>query len=94
MTISHFRSEIVHVWRNGKVSGEGPAHSAQMALDGVNYLTGTVGKISAQPLKAVTSWVADKTAPSYWRPNFDIIVRTSCRYSPSILSVSVSGKNK
>lgn len=71
---AYFRSEIVHVWRNGKISGEGPTNSAQMALDGVNYLTETVGKISAQPLKAVTSWVADKAAPSYWRPNFDIIV--------------------
>ncbi len=79
MTISHFRSEIVHVWKNGKVSGDGPNHSAQMALDGVNYLTETVGKISAQPLKAVTSWVADKAAPSYWRPNFDIIVSQNLR---------------
>lgn len=52
-----------------------------MALDGVNYLTETVGKISAQPLKAVTSWVADKAAPSYWRPNFDIIVRTSSHFT-------------
>ncbi|XP_037029785.1 zinc finger FYVE domain-containing protein 1-like isoform X1 [Bradysia coprophila] len=73
------RSEIVHVWKSGKVSGELPAHSAQMALDGVNYLTETVGKIGAQPLKAVTSWVADKAAPSYWRPNFDIIVCNSCK---------------
>lgn len=83
LIILNFRSEIVHVWKNGKVSGEGPAHSAQMALDGVNYLTETVGKISAQPLKAVTSWVADKTAPSYWRPNSDIIVSKSmlCDYN-------------
>lgn len=74
---ANFRSEIVHVWKNGKVSGELPAHSAQMALDGVNYLTETVGKIGAQPLRAVTSWVADKAAPSYWRPNFDIVVSQS-----------------
>lgn len=71
------------------MSGDGPAHSAQMALDGVNYLTETVGKISAQPLKAVTSWVADKAAPSYWRPNFDIIVSKICS-SVSFESVRVS----
>lgn len=74
LKLTFCRSEIVHVWKSGKVSGELPAHSAQIALDGVNYLTETVGKIGSQPLRAVTSWVADRAAPSYWKPNFDIIV--------------------
>lgn len=45
-----------------------------MMIDGVSYLTETVCNISAQPSKALTEWVADWAAPSYWKPNADIIV--------------------
>lgn len=68
------RSEIVHVWKDAKFPGEGPAHSAQMVIDGVSYFTETVYNISAQPSKALTDWVADWAAPSYWKPNAEIIV--------------------
>lgn len=68
------RPEIVHVWRDSYLSNEGPMHSAQMVVDGVNYLTETVCNIGAQPSKAFTDWVADRIAPSYWKANAEIIV--------------------
>lgn len=72
---SHFcSSEIVHVWKDERFSSEGPTHSAQMMIDGVNYLSETVCSISAQPSKALTEWVADWAAPSYWKANAEIIV--------------------
>lgn len=55
---------------------DGPTYSAQMVLDSVNFLTETVYNISAPPSKALTGWVTDKMAPSYWRPNADIIVKS------------------
>lgn len=67
-------SEIVHVWKDSHWNGEGPKHSAQMVVDGVNFLTETVYSISAQPTKVLTNWVADKIAPSYWKPNAEITV--------------------
>lgn len=69
-----FRPEIVHVWKDSRLSNGGPAHSAQMVIDGVSYLTETVYSISAQPSKALTDWVADKIAPTYWKQNTEIIV--------------------
>lgn len=69
-----YSSEIVHVWKDSRFSGEGPTHSAQMVIDGVNYLSETVYSIGAQPSKALTDWVADWAAPSYWKPNTEIIV--------------------
>lgn len=64
----------MHVWKDAKYLGEGPTHSAQMMIDGVSYLTETVCNISAQPSKVLTEWVADWAAPSYWKPNAEIIV--------------------
>ncbi|KAJ6635745.1 Zinc finger FYVE domain-containing protein 1 [Pseudolycoriella hygida] len=72
-------TEIIHVWKNEKTTSDGPTHSAQIALDGMNYLSETVTRLSAQPLKAVTDFVADRTAPSYWRPNCDIIICFACK---------------
>lgn len=69
-----FRSEIVHVWKDSQFNGEGPTHNAQMVIDGVSYLSETVYSISAQPSKALTDWVADWAAPSYWKPNAEIFV--------------------
>lgn len=45
-----------------------------MVIDGVSYLTDAVYTIGAQPSKALTDWVADWAAPSYWKPNIEIIV--------------------
>lgn len=71
------RPEIVHVWRDSYLSGDGPKHSAQMVVDGLSYLSETVYSISAQPSKVLTDYFADKIAPSYWKPNAEIIVSYS-----------------
>lgn len=63
------------MWRDSQFFGEQPTHSAQMVIDGVSYFTETVYSIGAQPSKVLTDWVADKIAPSYWKPNTEIIVR-------------------
>ncbi|XP_055324244.1 zinc finger FYVE domain-containing protein 1-like isoform X2 [Sitodiplosis mosellana] len=73
------RSEIVHVWKDTKFTGDGPTHSAQMVIDGVSYLSETVYNIGAQPSKALTDWVADWAAPSYWKPNAEIIYCHGCK---------------
>lgn len=72
-TIIFCRTEIVHVWQDHYQTNDGPKHSAQMVLDHVNYLSETITSISAPPSKVLTGWFADKIAPSYWRPNAEII---------------------
>lgn len=82
-------SEIVHVWKDTKFTGDGPTHSAQMVIDGVSYLSETVYNIGAQPSKALTDWVADWAAPSYWKPNAEIIV-SMIKYEPSVILNSLT----
>lgn len=67
------RSEITHVWK-GSVVAKGSVHSAQMVLDSVSYLSGAITSIGSQPTKLLSDWVADKVAPTYWRPNSEIKV--------------------
>lgn len=78
VTEVHFKiyssPEIVHVWKDAYVNGGGPKHSAQMVVDGVSYLSETVASIGSQPTKVLGDWIADKIAPSYWKPNHEIIV--------------------
>lgn len=62
------------MWKDSKFIGDGPTHSAQMVVDGVSYLSETVCNISAQPSKALTEFIADWAAPSYWKPNAEIFV--------------------
>lgn len=73
------RTDIVHIWKSATNAVDGPTYSAQMMLDGVNYLSDAVCSISAQPSKAITGWVADQFAPSYWRPNAEIVSCHGCR---------------
>ena len=47
-------------------------NTAQRVIDGVSYLTEAVTNVSLQPTKAITAWVADQVAPTYWRPNNEI----------------------
>jgi zinc finger FYVE domain-containing protein 1 len=67
-------SESIHVWKDSAIKTNGQTHSAQVILDGFNYLSETLTTVSAQPTSAITSWLADKIAPDYWRPNSEIIV--------------------
>lgn len=73
------RSEIVHVWKGGSRRDTCDIHSGQILLDGVNFITGAIGNVVQQPTKAISDWVADKAAPSYWVPNSEITVCETCR---------------
>lgn len=47
-------------------------NTAQKVIDNVSYITEAVTNVSLQPTKAITAWVADQVAPTYWRPNNEI----------------------
>ncbi len=66
--------EISHIWP-GVRSLQGTHNAARRLLDGVNCLSSTVSAISTAPSRTLTGWVADRIAPTYWRPNADI---TNC----------------
>ncbi|KAK0090853.1 hypothetical protein PV325_000019 [Microctonus aethiopoides] len=65
------RTEITHVW-NVTNMGLTNQNAAQRFVDGVSYITEAVTNVSIQPTKAITAWVADQVAPTYWRPNNEI----------------------
>lgn len=73
------RSEIIHVWKGSRYQTKGPNYSAQLVLDGVSFISETVASVSAQPTKTLKSWVADKVAPTYWKPNSEISNCISCK---------------
>lgn len=65
----------------------GSQNSAQKVIDGVSMISDAVVSVGSQPTKAITAWVTDKIAPSYWRPNHEItvgILRFSVCYLMSI----------
>ncbi|XP_030381281.1 zinc finger FYVE domain-containing protein 1-like [Scaptodrosophila lebanonensis] len=73
------RVQVVHVWKGGNAVVRGNAHSAQLMLDGVHYLSEAITNISAPSAKALSGWIADKVAPSYWRCNNEIILCHACK---------------
>ncbi|CAD7086951.1 unnamed protein product [Hermetia illucens] len=73
------RSEIVHVWKGDGILARGPKHSAQMVLDGVSFLSEKVSSLGSQHSKALSDWMADKVAPTYWKPNAEIIKCFACK---------------
>ncbi|XP_057329382.1 zinc finger FYVE domain-containing protein 1-like [Microplitis mediator] len=77
------RTEITHVW-NIPNTGLSNQNAAQKIIDSVAYLTEAVTNASIQPKKALTSWVADQVAPTYWRPNNEIQNCHQCKalFSP------------
>ena len=56
---------------------QGTQNAARRLLDSMTYLSGTVSEVSSAPAASIGRWAADQVAPSYWRPNADII---SCHY--------------
>lgn len=44
-------------------------NSAQRVLDSVNMISKAVASVGAPPTRAIASWVNDKIAPSYWKPD-------------------------
>ncbi|XP_068159522.1 zinc finger FYVE domain-containing protein 1-like isoform X1 [Drosophila tropicalis] len=73
------RVQVVHVWKGGSAGMRGNTHSGQMMVDGVCYLREAITNISAPSAKALSGWVADKVAPSYWRLNQEIILCHACK---------------
>ncbi|XP_004536383.1 zinc finger FYVE domain-containing protein 1 isoform X1 [Ceratitis capitata] len=65
------RTIVVHAWEP-----KGPLHSAQMVLDRVSTLGDALPRIHPN---AVTGWLADWMAPSYWKPNSEIIDCHGCK---------------
>ncbi|XP_034490869.1 zinc finger FYVE domain-containing protein 1-like isoform X2 [Drosophila innubila] len=71
--------QVVHVWKGGNSGLRANAHSAQMVLDSVNSLSEAFTNISGPWAKAISDLLADKVAPSYWRPNQEIILCHACK---------------
>jgi len=71
------RVEIKHVWPGTRLPSTSQ-NSARRILDGMMNLADAITTVSAKPTKAVTNWMTDKVAPSYWTPNYLIIDCTKC----------------
>ncbi|XP_060662655.1 zinc finger FYVE domain-containing protein 1-like isoform X2 [Drosophila nasuta] len=77
--VSVVHVQVVHVWKGGNAAQRANAHSAQMVLDSVNSLSEAFTNISGPWAKAFSDLLADKVAPSYWRPNQEIILCHACK---------------
>ncbi|XP_053329072.1 zinc finger FYVE domain-containing protein 1-like [Spea bombifrons] len=73
------RQEVRHVWSETDSCSLDKHNAAQRLLDGVNLVIQSVNDYSAGPTNMVTSWLTDRVAPSYWRPNADIKECHGCR---------------
>ena len=62
----------------------GTHNAARRLLDGVTTLSGTLSELSSAPSKNVSQWLADRVAPSYWRPNSEI---TNCHLCDKRLDI-------
>uniref|UniRef100_A0A1A8VBI3 Zinc finger, FYVE domain containing 1 n=1 Tax=Nothobranchius furzeri TaxID=105023 RepID=A0A1A8VBI3_NOTFU len=72
------RTEIQHVWAGSDGFLKDNSNAAQRLLDGVNLVAQSVSELSVKPAKAVTSWLTDQIAPSYWKPNSLILMCHKC----------------
>ncbi|XP_023324925.1 zinc finger FYVE domain-containing protein 1, partial [Eurytemora carolleeae] len=52
-------------------------------IDGVTAISGSVTEVSGAPAVSLARWAADQVAPSYWKPNSEIVKCHSC---PTIFS--------
>ncbi|KAM3911292.1 zinc finger FYVE domain-containing protein 1-like [Leptodactylus fuscus] len=73
------RQEVRHVWSETDSCALDQHNAAQRVLDGVTLVIQSVNEYSAAPTRAVTSWVTDRVAPSYWRPNAGITECHECK---------------
>ncbi|XP_065661273.1 zinc finger FYVE domain-containing protein 1 [Hydra vulgaris] len=71
------RTEIKHVWP-GSCLPHNHQNAARRFLDGMNVFASAITDMSAKPAKAVTNWITDKVAPSYWTPNYLILECKTC----------------
>lgn len=54
---------------------QGNHNAVRRIIDGMHTFAEKIGHVSAKPTKVVSNWVTDKVAPSYWVPNYQILVR-------------------
>ncbi|XP_077476280.1 zinc finger FYVE domain-containing protein 1-like [Stigmatopora argus] len=73
------RTEIQHVWPGSEGFLKDNSNAAQRLLDGVNLVAQSVSELSVKPAKAVTSWLTDQIAPTYWKPNSLILLCHKCQ---------------
>lgn len=73
VTVNHWQKDLKK-WDANQIF-IGTHNAARRLLDGVSSLSTTVSSISTAPSRSVSGWLADRIAPSYWRPNADI---TNC----------------
>lgn len=64
----------MHIWKDDSLTPRVPMHSGQIMVDRVSYVCEALSNISNQPTEAIKEWCADKVAPTYWKPNSEIIV--------------------
>ncbi|XP_061610667.1 zinc finger FYVE domain-containing protein 1 [Phyllopteryx taeniolatus] len=72
------RTEIQHIWPGSDGFLKDNHNAAQRLLDGVKYISQSVSELSVKPAKAVTSWLTDQIAPTYWTPNSLILKCHKC----------------
>ncbi|XP_048586384.1 zinc finger FYVE domain-containing protein 1 isoform X2 [Nematostella vectensis] len=72
------RTELKHVWPGDNAAPLEPSNASRRLLDGVKYLSDTVGAYSTPSSRAMTAWIADRVAPDYWVPNAQILACQSC----------------
>ncbi|XP_023285732.1 zinc finger FYVE domain-containing protein 1-like [Seriola lalandi dorsalis] len=72
------RTEIQHIWPGSDGFLKDNNNAAQRLLDGVKYISQSVSELSVKPAKAVTSWLTDQIAPTYWKPNSLILRCHKC----------------
>uniref|UniRef100_A0A8C3AKY3 Zinc finger FYVE-type containing 1 n=1 Tax=Cyclopterus lumpus TaxID=8103 RepID=A0A8C3AKY3_CYCLU len=72
------RTEIQHIWPGSDGFLKDNNNAAQRLLDGVKYISQSVSELSVKPAKAVTSWLTDQIAPTYWKPNSLILKCQKC----------------
>lgn len=49
-------------------------NAVRRIIDGMHAFAEKIGHVGAKPTKVVSNWVTDKVAPSYWIPNYQILV--------------------
>ena len=48
--------------------------TARKLLDGVSGVAEAISSVGSKPTKMISSWVSDQIAPTYWVPNYSILV--------------------
>ncbi|KAJ3658912.1 hypothetical protein Zmor_010626 [Zophobas morio] len=69
--------ETQHAWQGHKSLWD-PQISGQNAVDVVTTIGNIVTNVGSEPKKMIGDWLTDKIAPSYWKPNSEILKCAKC----------------